>query len=290
MRAGDTAGPLDHQRQEHPRAHEPRPAASRLLGQQGPDRAHPRPRPAADQLMPSGPGTCAPGPLLLYTDYARSAVEFGSLFWAWPVLASAPRGDGHPVLVVPGLVTGDVTTFVLRTFLGRLGYRAQHRPDGEGRPWPACTARPHPCPPCPAGERDRLEPRWHLRPATRPAQPGRRPAGHHARERDPARTPPAEQRPASVPPLRRPAHRTVGTASRRWLRPAAGARHLRVQPPRRRCRLARLPRQAVSAGRECPGPRQSSRLRPAPGGAMARCRPACPAPRCVDAVPAASFH
>jgi hypothetical protein len=62
---------------------------------------------AVDQLMPSEPCTCAPGPLLLYTDYARSAIEFESLFWAWPVLASALRGDGHPVLVVPGLVTGE---------------------------------------------------------------------------------------------------------------------------------------------------------------------------------------
>jgi len=76
-----------------------------------------------DQLMPSKSGTRAPGPLLLHTDYARSAVEFGSLFWAWPALARAPRGDGHPVLVVPGLVTDDATTFMLRTFLGRLGYR-----------------------------------------------------------------------------------------------------------------------------------------------------------------------
>jgi pimeloyl-ACP methyl ester carboxylesterase len=77
----------------------------------------------ADQLMPPKSGTRAPGPLLLHTDYARSAAEFGSLAWAWPALSGAPRGDGHPVLVVPGLVTGDATTFVLRTFLGRLGYR-----------------------------------------------------------------------------------------------------------------------------------------------------------------------
>jgi hypothetical protein len=73
--------------------------------------------------MPSPSGTRAPGPLLLNTDYARSVVEFGSLFWAWPTLARAPRGDGHPVLVVPGLVTDDATTFLLRTFLSRLGYR-----------------------------------------------------------------------------------------------------------------------------------------------------------------------
>jgi hypothetical protein len=85
--------------------------------------------------MPSKSGARAPGPLLLHTDYARSAVEFGSLFWAWPVLARAPRGDGHPVLVVPGLVTGDATTFVLRTFLGRLGYRTY------GWVWGATSAR-----------------------------------------------------------------------------------------------------------------------------------------------------
>ena len=76
-----------------------------------------------DQLMPSKSGTRAPGPLLLHTDYARSAIEFESLFLAWPVLARAARGDGQPVLVVPGLVTDDATTFTLRTFLGRLGYR-----------------------------------------------------------------------------------------------------------------------------------------------------------------------
>ena len=73
--------------------------------------------------MPSKSGTRAPGPLLLHTDYARSAIEFESLFLAWPVLARAARGDGQPVLVVPGLVTDDATTFMLRTFLGRLGYR-----------------------------------------------------------------------------------------------------------------------------------------------------------------------
>ena len=70
----------------------------------------------------------------------------------------------------------------------------------------------------------------------------------------------------------------------------AGTRHLCVQPPRRRCRLARLPRPAFSAGGKCRGLRQPPRLRPPPGSAVARCRPACPAPRCLDPVPAASFH
>jgi pimeloyl-ACP methyl ester carboxylesterase len=41
-----------------------------------------------------------------------------------PLLASAPRGDRHPVLVLPGLGGTDATTAPLRWFLGRLGYRA----------------------------------------------------------------------------------------------------------------------------------------------------------------------
>ena len=36
----------------------------------------------------------------------------------------APRGDGHPVLVFPGLGAGDATTVVMRRFLRQLGYAA----------------------------------------------------------------------------------------------------------------------------------------------------------------------
>jgi pimeloyl-ACP methyl ester carboxylesterase len=35
-----------------------------------------------------------------------------------------PAGDGHPVLVFPGLAAGDTTTLVMRRFLGGLGYSA----------------------------------------------------------------------------------------------------------------------------------------------------------------------
>ncbi|MCC8455979.1 alpha/beta hydrolase, partial [Streptomyces rochei] len=34
----------------------------------------------------------------------------------------APRGDGHPVLVLPGLVASDESTRALRTFLSGKGY------------------------------------------------------------------------------------------------------------------------------------------------------------------------
>src|SRR5271154_3556693 len=39
-----------------------------------------------------------------------------------PALQAAPRGDGHPVFVLPGFLTNDGRTRHLRTFLSRLGY------------------------------------------------------------------------------------------------------------------------------------------------------------------------
>ena len=40
----------------------------------------------------------------------RAIPEFGAFLGALPLLSLAPRGDGHPVLVLPGLVTSDVAT------------------------------------------------------------------------------------------------------------------------------------------------------------------------------------
>jgi len=55
---------------------------------------------------------------------ARAAPEFGAFVaTAGPLIASAPRGDGHPVLVLPGLGGSDTSTLPLRWFLDRLGYR-----------------------------------------------------------------------------------------------------------------------------------------------------------------------
>lgn len=43
----------------------------------------------------------------------------------WPsLLCSAERGDGHPVLVMPGFTAGDTSTALLRRHLNLLGYRA----------------------------------------------------------------------------------------------------------------------------------------------------------------------
>ena len=47
-----------------------------------------------------------------------------SLLLARRRLSQAPRGDGRPVLILPGLINGDRSNFVMRGFLQRLGYRA----------------------------------------------------------------------------------------------------------------------------------------------------------------------
>ncbi len=52
----------------------------------------------------------------------RLPFEFGSLLTTWPLLRLAPRGDGHPVIVFPGLSSSDAATAPLRAFLNMLGY------------------------------------------------------------------------------------------------------------------------------------------------------------------------
>lgn len=52
----------------------------------------------------------------------RAIHELGAFIGALPLLSLAPRGDGHPVLVLPGLVASDTSTRPLRSFLKNRGY------------------------------------------------------------------------------------------------------------------------------------------------------------------------
>ncbi|MDG1208657.1 MAG: hypothetical protein P8I56_08620 [Paracoccaceae bacterium] len=53
----------------------------------------------------------------------RAIPELFGFTMSWPTLAAfSPRGDGQPVLVLPGLVTSDTATRPLRSLLGMLGY------------------------------------------------------------------------------------------------------------------------------------------------------------------------
>ncbi|CAN5177516.1 alpha/beta hydrolase [soil metagenome] len=63
-----------------------------------------------------------PSAFLVLTELPRALAELGSLPLAAPLLMKAPRGDGHPVLVLPGLSTTDRSTGLLRRYLSALGY------------------------------------------------------------------------------------------------------------------------------------------------------------------------
>ena len=63
----------------------------------------------------------APGALLMALE-GRAPLELGATLAAWPLLKSAPTGDGHAVIVFPGLGAGDLTTVPLRNFLRAQGY------------------------------------------------------------------------------------------------------------------------------------------------------------------------
>jgi pimeloyl-ACP methyl ester carboxylesterase len=60
--------------------------------------------------------------LLAWTEPARTLASTGALAAGYPLLRWAPRGEPHPVLVLPGLMASDLSTRVLRASLGRLGY------------------------------------------------------------------------------------------------------------------------------------------------------------------------
>jgi dienelactone hydrolase len=66
----------------------------------------------------------APSIGLLLSEPVRGLASFATRPLAGSWLSSAPRGDGHGVLVLPGLLASDVSTAVLRRFLRRLGYDA----------------------------------------------------------------------------------------------------------------------------------------------------------------------
>ena len=55
----------------------------------------------------------------------RALWEFGALLPAWPLLARAPRGDKHPVMVFPGLSANDLSTVPLRRYLQSLNYSTE---------------------------------------------------------------------------------------------------------------------------------------------------------------------
>jgi pimeloyl-ACP methyl ester carboxylesterase len=78
--------------------------------------------------------------LLALTEPARAIVSIGALAAGYPLLRFAPRGDPHPVVVLPGWLASDVSTRTIRGWLGRLGYPTVGWDLGRNRgPYPEVT-------------------------------------------------------------------------------------------------------------------------------------------------------
>ena len=68
----------------------------------------------------------APSKVLLSIEFVRAIYEYGlGCILNTPLSYIAPKGDGHPVIVFPGLGTGDSSTQFARNFLSGIGYDAR---------------------------------------------------------------------------------------------------------------------------------------------------------------------
>ena len=82
------------------------------------------PEPVAEQpgQPPDAVNAAPPAHLLRVLEW-RTGLEYLAALGAARRIADWPRGDGHPVLVLPGFLAGPGSTQLLRNVLRRLGYR-----------------------------------------------------------------------------------------------------------------------------------------------------------------------
>src|SRR3984957_15630847 len=84
----------------------------------------PTPGPAGRPARPGPRTTESSGPSagLFVTEPGPGPVSRCALLVGAPSPAGPPRGDGHGVLVLPGLLASDTSPLPLRGYLGWLGY------------------------------------------------------------------------------------------------------------------------------------------------------------------------
>jgi pimeloyl-ACP methyl ester carboxylesterase len=75
-----------------------------------------------DERAPSSERRLRPPSLFLMLAEARSVFELNSSLLLSPLLMRAPKGDGHPVLALPGFLASDLSMAPLRRYLKELGY------------------------------------------------------------------------------------------------------------------------------------------------------------------------
>jgi len=73
----------------------------------------------------NGSNTARPPRLIYSLLEGRALLEAALLPPLLPILSSTPRGDGHPVLLVPGFTAGDATMVGLKMFLRSRGYHVE---------------------------------------------------------------------------------------------------------------------------------------------------------------------
>jgi pimeloyl-ACP methyl ester carboxylesterase len=77
---------------------------------------------AMDQSEPAAERRLRPPGLFLMLAEARSLLEFNASLLLSPLLIWAPKGDGHPVLALPGFLASDLSMVPMRRYLKQLGY------------------------------------------------------------------------------------------------------------------------------------------------------------------------
>jgi pimeloyl-ACP methyl ester carboxylesterase len=77
-----------------------------------------------DRSEPPATGQLRPPSLGLLLAEVRGIFEFNASLLLSPLLMRAPRGDGHPVLTLPGFLASDLSMTPMRRYLRELGYDA----------------------------------------------------------------------------------------------------------------------------------------------------------------------
>jgi dienelactone hydrolase len=75
-----------------------------------------------DGSEPQATGRLRPPGLSLLLAEVRGIFEFNASLLLSPLLMRAPRGDGHPVLTLPGFLASDLSMAPMRRYLKELGY------------------------------------------------------------------------------------------------------------------------------------------------------------------------
>src|ERR1700674_3887450 len=75
-----------------------------------------------DESEPPPSGRLRPPGLGLLLAEVRGLFEFNASLLLSPLLMRAPKGDGHPVLTLPGFLASDLSMAPMRRYLKELGY------------------------------------------------------------------------------------------------------------------------------------------------------------------------